>query len=102
MDIQTRRWAEATPTHKDFQADIRPGWETYRVRLKVPYGYTDGLLRVTVFKHDTWPGWKFSVNAYTCPDHFKSRKAASRAAMRAVRQMIAAMRTLKLKDLIPE
>lgn len=83
---------------KNFHAEIRPGYESYRLRVKVPLRYTDGLWRIYVYSWTEKNEWHYSINAHS-RHGFPSREAAATAALEELKTSIAALQSVTLTDL---
>lgn len=83
---------------KNFEAQIEQGYECYRIRVKVPLAYTDGLWRIYIYSWTEKKEWHYSINSNS-RHGFSSREAAAKAAIEELQTSIAALQSVTLADL---
>lgn len=85
---------------KKFSATIESDRRSYAFQIKLPFTYGDGIMRVYIYKYDSWPGWKYTVNAHCSADFYPTAEAAAEGALVAIDQIITELRSITVRDLV--
>lgn len=91
---------ETFKPHKDFSCTREGNYQSYHLRVRVPYTYGDQLFRIYVFSWGEF--WGFSINARSNQIKYPSREAATEAVLEALKETMSVLSSITIKDLMPE